>query len=101
MNSNNTLQPTLHTCLKHGSYYSYAQHESCPLCQATARLRLIKEATDKATGLDVKYEFMRRNGLVYHRSTLVGLWLSYSDRFLNQLKTAKNSFFILFLFKFF
>jgi hypothetical protein len=49
-----------------------------------------KEATDKATGLDVKYEFMRRNGLVYHRSTLVGLWLSYSDKFFNQLKRTKN-----------
>ena len=49
-----------------------------------------KEITDKAILYDVEFEFMRRNGLAYHRNTLIDLWGKYSHNFFNLLKTAKN-----------
>lgn len=49
-----------------------------------------KTATEDAIGFEVEFEFMRRNSLVYRRSTLIDLWNTYSTRFLPKLRTAKN-----------
>jgi len=40
-----------------------------------------KKPTEKSLGITVDYEFMRRNGLVYHRSTLEGF-----ESFMRELK---------------
>lgn len=49
-----------------------------------------KDATDLASGLNVEFEFMRRNGLVYRVDSLRNLWDAWSERFLPQLRNARE-----------
>lgn len=49
-----------------------------------------KQATDEASGLDVEFEFMRRNGLVYRTESIRAMWNEWSSRFMPQLRNAKD-----------